>query len=165
MKIARNILTVALAAALFAVPATALGAKGGQGKSKKGGQNKAKNCAKTHKVGFQVGGTLVSVTPVTLTVTSANSHARKSGELVGGTYTVPAGDAFELKLGDDGTAVPAAGDRVKVKGRVAVTKKRCAAEGATVADRYDTPDVIRVKISKPEVETETETEVEVPPAV
>ena len=163
MKIARNILTVALAAALFAVPATALGAKGGQGKSKKGGQNKAKNCAKTHKVGFQVGGTLVSVTPVTLTVTSANSHARKSGELVGGTYTVPAGDAFELKLGDDGTAVPAAGDRVKVKGRVAVTKKRCAAEGATVADRYDTPDVIRVKISKPEVETETE--VEVPPAV
>ena len=182
MKIARNILTVALAAALFAVPATAFGAKGGQGKSKKGGQHakgqgKAKNCAKTHKVGFQVGGTLVSVAPdeagttdaseasVTLTVTSANSHARKSGELVGGTYTVPAGDAFELKLGDDGTAVPDEGDRVKVKGRVAVTKKRCAAEGASLADRYDTPDVLRVKISKPEVETETETEVEVPPVV
>lgn len=187
MKIARNILTVALAAALFAVPATAFGAKGGQGKSKKGGQQKAKNCAKTHKVGFQVGGTLVSVTPddaatadaseasVTLTVTSANKHARESGELEdqdtarkgvqakGGTYTVPAGDAFELMLGDDGTAVPAAGDRVKVKGRVAVTKKRCAAEGASVADRYDTPDVLRVKISKPEVETETE--VEAPPAV
>jgi hypothetical protein len=182
MKNARNILALALAAALFAVPATALGAKGGQGKSKKGGQHakgqgKAKNCAKTHKVGFQVGGTLVSVTvddaattdvsegSVTLTVTSANSHARKSGVVVGETYTVPAGDAYELKLGDDGTAVPAEGDRVKVKGRVAVTKKRCAAEGATVADRYDTPDVTRVKISKPEVETETETEVEVPPAV
>jgi hypothetical protein len=191
MKIARNILTVALAAALFAVPATAFGAKGGQGKSKKGGQNKAKNCTKTHKVGFQVGGTLVSVmaddpattdaseATVTLTVTSANKHARESGELEdqdtarkgvqakGGTYTVPAGDAFELMLGDDGTVVPAAGDRVKVKGRVAVTKKRCAAVGASVADRYDTPDVLRVKISKPEVETETETEteVEVPPAV
>ena len=174
MKIAKNILALALAAALFAVPATALGAKGGQGKSKKGGQGKAKNCAKAPKVGFQVGGTLVSVladdsatdaseASVTLTVTSANSHARKSGVLVGETYTVPAGDAFELKLGDDGTAVPAAGDRVKVKGRVAVTKKRCAAEGASVADRYATPDVLRVKISKPEVETETE--VEVPPAV
>jgi hypothetical protein len=175
MKIAKNILALALAAALLAVPATALGAKGGQGKSKKGGQHKAKNCAKTHKVGFQVGGTLVSVTAddsattdaseasVTLTVTSANSHARKSGVLVGEAYTVPVGDPFELKLGDDGTAVPAAGDRVKVKGRVAVTKKRCAAEGATMADRYATPDVTRVKISKPEVETETE--VEVPPAV
>ena len=175
MKIGKNILALALAAALFAVPATAFGAKGGQGKSKKGGQGKAKNCAKAHKVGFQVGGTLVSVTvddsatteaseaSVTLTVTSANSHARKSGVLVGETYTVPAGDAFELKLGDDGTAVPAAGDRVKVKGRVAVAKKRCATEGASVADRYATPDVLRVKISKPEVETETE--VEVPPAV
>lgn len=174
MKIFKNILALALAAALFAVPATALGAKGGQGKSKKGGQGKAKNCLKTHKRGFQVGGTLVSVTvddaastdvsegSVTLTVTSANRHARNSGVVVGEAYTVPAGDAYELKLGDDGTAVPAAGDRVKVKGRLAVTKKQCAAEGASVADRYGEPDVTRVKISKPEVETETE--VEVPPA-
>ena len=191
MKTAKNILALALAAALFAVPATALGAKGGQGKSKaKSGQGKAKSCAKTHSRGFQVGGTLVSFTAddvattdaseatVTLTVTSANKHARESGELAdmdaakkgvqakGATYTVPAGDAFELKLGDDGAAVPAAGDRVKVKGRIAVTKKGCAAEGTTVADRYATPDVTRVKISKPEVEpTEpTETETEVPPA-
>ena len=193
MKTAKNILALALAAALFAVPATALGAKGGQGKSKgkaKSGQGKAKSCAKTHSRGFQVGGTLVSVAgddaatadtseaTVTLTVTSANKHARESGELAdmdaakkgvqakGATYTVPAGDAFELKLGDDGAAVPAAGDRVKVKGRIAVTKKGCAAEGTTVADRYATPDVTRVKISKPEVEpTEpTETETEVSPA-
>lgn len=192
MKTAKNILALALAAALFAVPATALGAKGGQGKSKgkaKSGQGKAKSCA-THSRGFQVGGTLVSFTAddvattdaseatVTLTVTSANKHARESGEMAdmdaakkgvqaeGATYTVPAGDAFELQLGDDGAAVPAAGDRVKVKGRVAVTKKGCAAEGTTVADRYATPDVRRVKISKPEVEpTEpTETETEVPPA-
>jgi hypothetical protein len=176
MKIAKNILAFALVAALFAVPATAFGAKGGQGKSKKGGQGKAKRCAKAKTVGFQVGGTLVTVTAddvattdvsegsVTLTVKSANSHARKSGVVVGETYTVPAGDAYELKLGDDGTAVPAEGDRVKVKGRIAVTKKQCA-EGASVADRYADPDVTRVKISKPEVETETETEVEVPPAV
>jgi hypothetical protein len=184
---AKNILALALAAALFAVPATALGAKGGQGKSKKGGQGKAKSCAKEHSRGFQVGGTLVSVAgddaatadtseaTVTLTVTSANKHARESGELAdmdalkkgvqakGATYTVAAGDAFELKLGDDGTAVPAAGDRVKVKSRIAVTKKGCAAEGTSVADRYATPDVTRVKISKPEVEP-TETETEVPPA-
>jgi hypothetical protein len=194
MTTARKILALALAAALFAVPATALGAKGGQGKSKKGlqgkaktGKGKAKSCAKTHSRGFQVGGTLVSITAddaattdaseatVTLTVTSANRHARHSGELAdmdaakkgvqakGATYTVPAGDAFELKLGDDGTAVPAAGDRVKVKGRIAVAKKRCAAEGTTEADRYATPDVTRVKISKAEVEP-TETETEVPPA-
>ena len=183
MKTAKNILAMAVAAALFAVPATAVGAKGGQGKSKgkaKSGQGtaKGKGCAKAHSRGFQVKGTLVSITAddpattdasegtVTLTVTSANKHARNSGELTE-TYTVPAGDAFELKLGDDGTAVPAAGDRVKVKGRIAVTKKRCAAEGTSVADRYGTPDVTRVKISKPEVEptaTETETETEVPPA-
>lgn len=187
MTTARKILALAVAAALFAVPATSLGAKGGQGKSKgkaksgqgkaKNGQGKAKSCAKTHSRGFQVGGTLVSITAddpattdasegtVTLTVTSANRHARNSGD-VGETYTVPAGDAYELKLGDDGTAVPAPGDRVKVKGRVAVTKKRCAAEGTSLADRYATPDVTRVKISKAEVETETETEVEVevPPA-
>jgi hypothetical protein len=181
MTTARKILAMALAAALFAVPATALGAKGGQGKSKKGGQGKAKShgkskaCAKTHGVGFQVKGTLVSVTvddaattdasegSVTLTVTSANKHARNSGDVTE-TYTVPAGDAYELKLSGDGTVAPAAGDRVKVKGRVPVTRKRCAAEGTTVADRYGTPDVTRVKISKPEV-APTETETEVPPAV
>ena len=190
MKTAKNILALALAAALFAVPATALAAKGGQGKSKgkaKSGQGKAKSCAKTHSRGFQVGGTLVSFTAddvatadaseatVTLTITSANKHARESGELTdmdaakkgvqakGATYTVPAGDAFELKLGDDGAAVPAAGDRVKVKGRIAVTKKGCAAEGTTVADRYATPDVTRVKISKPEVAPTEPTETEVPP--
>jgi hypothetical protein len=186
MKMAKRILALALAAALFAVPAAAVGAKGGQGKSKKGGQGKAKShakakgqgkakaCAKTHSVGFQVGGTLVSLTAddpattdasegsVTLTVTSANKHARESGELTE-TYTVPAGDAYELKVSGDGTAVPAPGDRVKVKGRVAVTKKRCAAEGTSAADRYATPDVTRVKVSKAEVEP-VETETEVPPA-
>ena len=185
---ANRILALALAAALFAVPATAVGAKGGQGKSKgKAKSGQGKGCAKAHSRGFQVGGTLVSFTAddaattdaseatVTLTVTSANKHARESGELAdmdavkkgvqakGATYTVAAGDAFELKLGDDGTVVPAPGDRVKVKGRITVAKKRCAAEGTSAADRYATPDVTRVKISKPEVEP-VETETEVPPA-
>ena len=168
LKTVRTIATVAVTGALLAVPATALAAPGGQGKS----QGKAKSCAKTPKVGFQVSGTLVSVTAddpattdvfegtVTLTVTSANSHAKKSGELadqdatkdgvqvVGATYTVPATDAFVLKLnGYEDTDTPSPGDKVKVSGRIAVTKKRCATEGTSTADRYAAPDVRRVTIS------------------
>jgi hypothetical protein len=178
LKTIRVIAALAVAAALAVVPATALAAKGGQGKSK----GKAKSCAKTGTRGFQLTGTLVSMTAddplttdtseatLTLTVTSANRHARNSGELedqnadrkgvqvVGANYTVPAGDAFVLMLGDDGAAVPSEGDRVKVKGRIAFTKKRCAADGASTADLYATPDVTRVKISDPEPEATETTE-------
>jgi uncharacterized protein YdeI (BOF family) len=85
LKTVRTIATLAVAAALLAVPGTALAVPGGQGK--------AKSCQKTPKVGYQVSGTLVSVTgvddpatpaseaTVMLTVTVANSHARKSGEI------------------------------------------------------------------------------------
>jgi hypothetical protein len=143
-------MALAVAAALVAAPASALAAKGGQGK--------AKSCEKTLTRGYQVAGTLVSWTEdsVTLTVTSANRHARNSGELAGETYTVPAGDAYVLKLGNDGAAVPSVGDRVKVKGRIALEKKRCAAEGTALEDRYAAPDVTRVTISDREPET-TET--------
>ena len=178
LKTIRTIAALAVAAALVVVPANALAAKGGQGKSK----GKAKSCAKTATRGFQLTGTLVSITAddpattdsseatVTLAVTAANRHARESGELedqnavrkgvqiVGATYTVPAGDAFVLMLGDDGTAVPSEGDRVKVKARISVTKKRCAAEGASTADRYATLDVTRVKISDSEPTTIEPTE-------
>ena len=167
LKTIRTISTLAVAVALFAVPATAVATKGGQGKS----QGKTKSCAKTHSVGYQVTGTLVSVTPdeptttdmseatVTLTVTHANRHARKSGELDGATYTVPATDVdgFVLKLnGYEGTETPTAGDRVKVKGRIARTKPRCAEEGTSVADRYAAPDVRRVTIWKAETEVAPE---------
>jgi hypothetical protein len=173
VKTAKTIVTIAALAAL-AVPATAVGAKGGQGK--------AKNCEKTRTVGFQVSGTLVSATmddpatldsseaTVTLLVTSANSHARNSGEIAdqdaerkgvqvkGATYTVPAGDAYVLKLGsEEAPAVPTAGDRVKVKGRMALTAKRCAPDGTSTADRYATPDVVRVAISDREPEAEPTT--------
>jgi hypothetical protein len=184
LKAARTIAALALAAALAVVPASALAAKGGHGKAK--GKGKAKSCAKALTRGFQLTGTLVSMTAddaatadsseatLTLVVTSANQHARNSGELedqnadrkgvqvVGATYTVPAGDAFVLMLGDDGAAVPSEGDRVKVKGRIAITKKRCAAQDAATADRYATPDVTRVKVSDsaPATETETPTETE-----
>jgi hypothetical protein len=158
MKTIRMISTLVAAAALLAVPATALAAPGGQGKGK--------NCA-THNVGYQVSGTLVSTTPddpnvegnqgtVTLTVTAANSHARKSGELAdadaateGVQVVVPAADDdFVLKLnGFEAPDTPSAGDRVKVSGRIPVTKKRCAPAGTSTADRYAAPDVRRVTIS------------------
>ena len=186
LKNARIIGTLVVTAALLALPAPALAAKGGQGKGQGQGQGKAKSCAKTSTVGYQVSGTLVeataddSATPdseatVTLTVTSANRAARDSGELAdqdadrkgvqvkGATYTVAAGDAFTLKLnGYEDAAAPAAGDKVKVKGRIAVTKKRCAAEGTSTADRYGAPDVSRVTISnRAEAEAEVEVETEV----
>jgi hypothetical protein len=166
LKTIRIVATLALSAALLAVPATALAAPGGQGKGK------AKSCEKTRSVGYQLAGTLESVTAddeattdvfegtVTLTVTSANSHVRKSGEIAdqdadskgvqvaGATYTVPATDVFELKLnGFVEPDTPSVGDRVKVSGRIPVTKKRCAPESTTTEDRYATPDVRRVTIS------------------
>jgi hypothetical protein len=154
-----------VATALVVAPASALAAKGGQGKA----QGKVKSCAKTLTRGYQVTGTLVSWTEdsVTVTVTSANRHARNSGELedqdaerkgvqgVGATYTVPV-NADVLKLGNDGSAVPSVGDRVKVKGRIALTKKRCASEETSLEDRYSAPNVTRVTISDREPET-TET--------
>lgn len=161
---------VALAAgALLALPATSLAAPGGQGK----GKGKAQSCAKTQKVGFQVAGTLVAWTAddpavegnqatVTLKVTSANSHARKSGELddvdpatdglqyKGGEYTVPADDVdgFTLKLNGyaEGETPTVDVDRVKVNGRIARTKKRCLENSGD--DRYaDPPNIRRVTIS------------------
>jgi hypothetical protein len=177
VKTVGRIAALVVAVALVAAPASALAAKGGQGKS----QGKTKSCSKTGTRGFQVTGTLVSLTKddpltgdseasVTLVVTAANRHARNSGELddqnldrkgmqvVGATYTVPAGDAFALKLGDYGTGEPAEGDRVKVKGRIGLTKKRCAAEGTTTDERYATPDVTRVAVSPREPDTTSDTE-------
>jgi hypothetical protein len=162
LKTVRTIAMLAVAGALLAVPATALAAPGGQGK--------AKSCKTTPKVGYHVKGTLVSVTPdntdtpafegtVTLTVTSANSHATKSGDIAdqvagtegvqvaGATYTVPATDAFLLALHQfEGTDTPSPGDLVKVSGRIARTKSRCAAENVSAADRYGAVDVRRVSI-------------------
>jgi hypothetical protein len=177
VKTVGRIAALVVAVALVATPASALAAKGGQGKSK----GKTKSCAKATTRGFQVTGTLVSLTKddpltdeseasVTLVVTAANHHARNSGELddqdpdrngmqvVGATYTVPAGDAFVLKLGDYGTGEPAEEDRVKVKGRIGFTKKRCAGEGTTTDELYATPDVTRVAVSPREPDTTPETE-------
>ena len=156
------IATLTAAGALLALPATGLAAKGGD--SAKG---KAKSCATTKKVSYQVKGTLLELVPtaanagtVTLKVTSANVHARRSGEIAdqdltkkgvqlkGATVTVAAPDTFTLKLnGYESTDTPSVGDRVKVSGRIAVTKKHCATAGTSTADRYAAPDVTKVTIS------------------
>jgi hypothetical protein len=135
------------------------------------GKGHSKRCAKTQKVGYSVRGTLVSVTAdnpvtpaneatVTLTVTGANSHARNSGEIAdqnatlpgvqvaGATYTVPATDAFVLKLrGYEAPDTPSVGDVVHVSGKIARSKQKCVPAGTSTADRYATPDVRRVTIT------------------
>lgn len=170
LKHSRTIVSVVAAGALLVVPAASFAGKGDNE-----GKNPAKthptNCSKQHKAGFVVSGTLVSAiaddpaTPlvseasVTLTVTGANMHARKSGELAdqdattdgvqvkGGTYTVAAGDAYKIKLnGYEGLDTPSVGDRVHVIGKIALTKKRCAAPGTSTADRYGAVNVRKVMI-------------------
>jgi hypothetical protein len=168
LKTLRIIAALALSAALLAVPATAPAAPGGQGK----GKGKAKSCEKPRSLSYQLSGTLVSVIQddpestetfegtVTLLVTSANRHVRNSGEILdqdaarngtqvaGATYTVPDTDVFELKLnGYVDPDTPSEGDRVKVSGRITVTKKHCAPQGTSTEDRYGALDVRRVTIS------------------
>ena len=169
LKNAKTITMLAAAGTLLAVPAAGVAAKGGS--SAKNTTGKAKSCAKAPSMGYQVSGTLISATAddpatpaseasVTLKVTSANSHAAKSGEIAdqnptkkgvqvkGATYTVPATDAFTFKLnGYEGTDTPSVGDRVKISGRIKLTKKSCAPAGTSTADRYATPDVKKVTIS------------------
>jgi hypothetical protein len=167
-KQTRGLAAAVAAGALLAVPVTGQAAK--PSKPGKRGSSAA-SCTKPHNVGFRVTGTLVSVTAddpttpaseatVTLTVRSANRHARHSGEIAdqnaarrgvqvrGASFTVPAGDAFVLRLrGYEGTDTPSVGDRVKVHGRIALTKRRCAPAGTSIADRLGAVDVRRVTIS------------------
>lgn len=166
-KHARTFGSLLAAGALLAAPAAGLAAK----PAGTGDAAKAHAC-KVHSAPFNVTGTLVSAvaddltTPlvnegtITMTVTGANRHARNSGELAdqdltmkgvqvkGGTYTVAAAtDAFVLKLrGYEAPDTVSVGDRVKVHGKVAVTRKHCAAAGTSTADRYGAVDVRRVAI-------------------
>jgi hypothetical protein len=164
----RTLAALAAAGTLLAVPATGLAKM--RHDTSKGKANKAAACAKARSAPFAVGGTLVSLTrddpataaseaTVTLKLTAANRHARRSGEIAdqdavkkgvqpkGFVYTVPAGDAYNLRLrGYQGTDTPSVGDHVRVRGRIAVTKPRCAAPGTSVADRYGAVDVRRVTI-------------------
>ena len=110
---------------------------------------------------FVVTGTLVSWNgnTVEITVRNANRAARNSGELEdqnpnrkgvqvrGGSYSVSdSSDSFNTYFsGYESGEQPAAGDKVRIRGRIAYTKKRCAPEGTSTADRYATPNVKRVR--------------------
>ena len=169
-KHARTLAAAVAAGAMLAVPAAALAAKGDHGKSNAHKTTPAK-CAKTHTSGYSLVGSLVAATAddpatpaseatVTLKILSGNSAAKRSGDIAdqdatkpgvqirGAEFTVPAGDAFVLRLhGYQGTDTPSVGDRVKVNGRIARTSKKCATAGASIADRLGAIDVRRVTIS------------------
>lgn len=173
---ARTIAALVAGGTLLALPVSGL-AMPGNGHGNR--QGPTHSCAQAKKVGFVVRGTLVSHTPddaatsnvdesaVTLTVTGANRHARKSGELAdqdaakpgvqvkGGQYTVTAADdAFKVKLnGFEATDTPSVGDKVHVVGKIARTKKRCAPDGTSTADRYGEPNVKKVRISDRDPDT------------
>jgi hypothetical protein len=142
-------------------------------KGPKNGQHGSQHCKKpATNVGFVVRGTLTSLTAddpatpavnessVSITVTGANRHARNSGELVdtdpatpgtqvqGGPFTVSAAaDAFKVKLVDfEAGETPAVGDSVKIIGKVARTKAKCAAPGTSLADRYGDVNIRKVVI-------------------
>jgi hypothetical protein len=150
-----------VAAAALALPLT----------SAANGTGDTKRCERTPMVGYSVSGTLVSAVAddpattevfegsVTITVTEANGHARKSGEIAdmdpatdgvqvaGATYTV-SGDAFKVRLNDyDELDTPSPGDSVKIIGRIPRTRAKCAPEGTTLADRYGAPDVRKVTVT------------------
>ncbi len=176
LKNTKTIAMLVAAGTLLAAPAAGVAAKGGNSAAAKAKakSNKAKKCThKTQNVGYQVSGTFVSAIAdnpattavdegtVTLKVTKANHHAKNSGEIAdqsatlpgvqvaGATYTVVAAtDAYELKLnGYEGTDTPSVGDKVKVSGKIRVTKKACVPAGTSTADRYAAPNVKRVTLS------------------
>jgi hypothetical protein len=166
-KHTRTLASLVAAGALLAIPAVGQARNGHAHPAKPA---KANACA-AHNVPFNVSGTFVSATAdnpmtaenegtVTLTVTNANRHARNSGEIAdqnaarkgvqvrGATYTVATTDAYVLKLnGYEGTDTVSVGDKVNVRGKVALTKRHCAAAGTSVADRYGAVDVRKVTIS------------------
>lgn len=159
------------AGALLAVPA--IGEAHHRPAHTKGG-GKGKPCVKKPAVkrAFVIGGTLASYTaddPATtdvneaeieVTVRRANRHARVSGELedtnadkpgvqvAGSSYTADGdGDAFRVRLSRYGSdETPEVGDRVRIFGKITVTRKRCAEAGASLDERYGDVDIRRVRI-------------------
>lgn len=170
----RTFASLAAAGALLAVPAIGHAAK----PATKGKPVSSKSCAKPVHVGYSLGGTLVSATlddpatllvnegSITLKLTSANSAARKSGNIADQDAVKPglqykgaemtlavADDAYTVKLnGYEAPDTPSIGDKVKAVGRIAVTKKRCAPAGTSVADRYGDANVRKVTISDRDID-------------
>jgi len=161
------------AGALLAIPA--VGQAHHKAGHSKGGKGKSCAKKPTVNKGFVVKGTLVSYTAddpatsnvnesnVEITVTRANRHARVSGELkdtnltkpgvqvAGGSYTVDSSgtpaDLFGVRLsGYETGETPATGDKVRIAGKIAVKRKKCAAKGTSLDDRYGAVNIRRVKI-------------------
>ena len=171
IKRTQSLALLVAAAALLAVPAVGQAHKTGA-QHNHGANGKGKGKAKAKCVvnkGFVVRGTLVSytadnpatqaneATPLVITVTKANRHARLSGELTdanpalaGVQLSVPTTDAFRVQLEEyEANEVPGAGDAVRVVGKVAVTRKKCATpQQNTVAKRYGALNVRKVKFTE-----------------
>ena len=164
----RTFATLVAAGALLAIPAVGdAHHKTGHTKGGNGGGS-GKSCTKKPNVnkGYVVKGTFSTLTAnpesITISVTGANKHARVSGELTdtnanqsgvqvaGGSYTVDhvnPTDAFTVQLRDyEPGESPDTDDAVRIVGKVSVERKKCAEPGDTVADRYGTVDIRRVKI-------------------
>ncbi|HEV2724003.1 MAG TPA: hypothetical protein VGV10_05170 [Thermoleophilaceae bacterium] len=175
IKRTRSLALLVAAGALLAVPAVGQanhkdshdpGAKA-EGKAKAKGHGKTKgngprrSCAERPTVnkGFVVKGTVVSysaTTPLVITVTKANRHARLSGQLgdasplPGVQFSVPTSDTFKVRLKEyEAGESPGAGDAVRIIGKVAVTRKKCVTDQQdTLAKRYGAVDVRKVKFTE-----------------
>ena len=170
MKRLQMVALLTAAGALLAVPAIGQAHRTGDQHNHGQGKGKGKGKAKSNCVvnkGFVVKGTLVAggynagtAAPgdetVTIDVTKMNKHASRSGltdAVPGGTlqYRVtnaagPGGDPFRLQISDEvPSTAPGAGDRVRISGKVAVTKRKCE-PNASLEDRYDAVNVRKVKI-------------------
>ena len=171
LKHTRTFASLVAAGSLLAVPAIGQAAKpASPGKS--GASKSTKNCAKAHSVGYSLSGTFVSAVAddaattdvnegsITMTITSGNAAAKRSGDIAdqnasrkgvqikGATYTISGADTFALRLnGFEGTDTPSPGDKVKVNGRIAMTTKKCAPAGTSRADRLGAVDIKKVTIS------------------
>ena len=124
--------------------------------------SKSQTCKKPAvKKAFIVKGTLDAPpagSTVDITVTGANRHARRSGEIAdqnptkrgvqvsGADYMVDSAGA-KLKLsGYEAGENPEAGDKVRIMGKIPLKKKKCAKDDATTDKRYGEPNLKKVKI-------------------
>ena len=175
MKRLQTIALLTAAGALLAVPAIGQAHRTGDQHNHGQGKAKGKSGDRcVVNKGFVVKGTLTnlasyvaddSATPINeanvpVTVTGANRHARRAGVDVGDTYTadgtpatpatVDNDDSFSVHLsgyevGQTPPDGPSLGDRVRIIGKVAVTKRKCE-PNASLEDRYDAVNIRKVKI-------------------
>lgn len=153
----RKLRPMVLLVAVMALAALPAVSQAGHGKHKGAEKGHKHGHGKRHCTihrGFVVRGTLVSFTggdspSVTLTVTKANRHARRSGISKGDEVTYSAAtdeNGFKVRLSKYETGeAPKAGDKVRVVGKIEYTKKKCAPD-KSLEERYGDVNVKRVRI-------------------